>query len=88
MLNRYGGLKILVVYIFVKLFHYDPQLHIANVYRQEVRFNLAVPLRRDKSFTISEIAYDLSFIDASHFSRSFKRITGMYPSHYRYMLME
>jgi AraC-like DNA-binding protein len=49
----------------------------------EVRFDLAVPLLNDEALTITEIAYELGYANVAHFSRAFRRITGMSPRNYR-----
>ena len=52
----------------------------------EVRYNMALPLLNDNSYTITDISFDLGYADVAHFSRAFKRITGMSPKEYRNML--
>jgi len=37
----------------------------------------------EKQKTINEIAYDLGFTYPQHFSRMFKKIVGVSPSHYK-----
>ena len=49
----------------------------------EVRYNMALPLLNDNSYTITDISFDLGYADVAHFSRAFKRITGMSPKEYR-----
>lgn len=49
----------------------------------QARYDLAVPLLNDKTLSITEIAYQLGYADLAHFSRNFKRYTGMSPSAYR-----
>jgi AraC family transcriptional regulator len=36
-----------------------------------------------REVALDEIAYDAGFADQSHFTRTFKRVTGLTPSHYR-----
>lgn len=52
----------------------------------QVRFNLAIPLLNDESNSITAISYELGYSNVAHFSRAFKRITGMSPRSYRRML--
>jgi len=54
----------------------------------QARYNLAVPSLNDTSLSITEIAYQLGYADLAHFSRSFRRFTGMSPSTYRKELQE
>lgn len=52
----------------------------------EVRFNMALPLLNDKSNSITDISFELGYANVAHFSRAFKRITGMSPKSYRKIL--
>ena len=52
----------------------------------QVKFNMAVPLLNDKSNSITDISLELGYANVAHFSRAFKRITGMSPKDYRIML--
>ncbi len=52
----------------------------------EARFKLALPLLEDRSVAITDIALELGYANLSHFSRAFKRITGMSPKTYRQLL--
>jgi len=52
----------------------------------QVRYELALPLLKDKAFTITEIAYELGYSSVAHFSRAFRRISGMAPTTYRHNL--
>ena len=52
----------------------------------EARFKLALPLLEDRSVAITDIALELGYANLSHFSRAFKRITGMSPRTYRQLL--
>jgi len=52
----------------------------------QVRFNMAIPLLKDDSVSISEIAHELGYANVAHFSRAFSRITGMSPRSYRGLL--
>ena len=51
----------------------------------EIRFELATPLLNDEKIPITEIAFELGYADVAHFSRAFRRITGMSPRAYRHM---
>lgn len=53
----------------------------------EVKFNVALPLLADKSNSITGISFELGYANVAHFSRAFKRITGMSPKSYRNMLL-
>ena len=52
----------------------------------QVRFDMALPLLHDKSYSITEISSQLGYADVAHFSRGFKRITGISPLAYRRIL--
>ncbi len=54
----------------------------------QVKFEMALPLLRDKKNSITEISFQLGYADPAHFSRAFKRITGLSPSGYRNLLDE
>jgi AraC-like DNA-binding protein len=49
----------------------------------EARMNYAMTNLEYSNLTITEIAYKLGYNDAAHFTRAFKRWTGMTPSQYR-----
>ena len=48
-----------------------------------VRLKIAADLLKNKSTTISEIAYSVGFNDIGYFSKSFKDLYGMTPSQFR-----
>ncbi len=50
---------------------------------QQTRSELAKQYMRDKKLELTEVAFLLGFSELSTFSRSFKRLTGQSPSHYR-----
>ncbi len=52
----------------------------------EVKFNMALPLLSDRSNSITAISVELGYSNVAHFSRAFKRITGMSPNTYRHLL--
>ena len=45
-------------------------------------FELAQKLIREKSGSLSDVAYALSFTDQAHFSNAFKKVTGMCPKEF------
>ncbi len=69
-------------------------VHVARAYRKEygatigehvrgLRVSYAQELLRNRSMSLSDIALEAGFSDQSHFSRLFKRGTGMTPRQYR-----
>jgi AraC-like DNA-binding protein len=50
---------------------------------EEVRFDIASDLLADPSRNIIDIAHAACYGNAPHFSRAFKRLTGMRPRDYR-----
>lgn len=52
-------------------------------YYHQLRCKAAQTLLQDKSITIEAIAQELGYVDAFHFSKSFKKTTGSSPSEYR-----
>ena len=50
---------------------------------QDARMRHAVAMLRDSDLSITEIALRLGYNDTAHFTRAFKRWTGMTPSKYR-----
>jgi len=54
----------------------------------QVRFNLAIPLLNDESYSVTAISHELGYSNVAHFSRAFRRITGMSPRSYRYLLKQ
>jgi len=48
-----------------------------------IRFNSAIPLLKDKKNKLVDIAYDLGYSDPAHFSRAFKRWSGVSPREFR-----
>ena len=72
-------------------------VHFAVVFRRYYGCSLGEYSRRrrldaarqriaDASTSLSRIAFDLGFADQSHFTRTFKRFTGMTPQQYRTFL--
>ncbi len=69
-------------------------VHVARAYRKEygatvgehvrsLRVSYAQELLRNREISLSDIALEAGFSDQSHFSRLFKRSTGMTPRKYR-----
>jgi len=50
---------------------------------QEARFSIASDLMADSDLNIADIAFAAGYENAPHFSRAFKRLTGMTPRAYR-----
>ena len=53
----------------------------------QVHFDAARVLLQDKDMNVTDIAHALSFDDASHFSRSFRRVAGVSPREFRRQTM-
>ena len=49
----------------------------------QARLNLAQKLLDDPSFKVIDVAYDVGYSDPSHFTKAFRRWTGMCPRAYR-----
>jgi AraC family transcriptional regulator len=64
------------------------QFHHETVgeYIQRLRVSHASELLADKKMTLSEVAYASGFADQSHFTRVFKRHTGVTPGKFREIL--
>jgi len=50
---------------------------------QDARFSIASDLMADTDLNIADIAFAAGYENAPHFSRAFKRLTGMTPREYR-----
>jgi AraC-like DNA-binding protein len=50
---------------------------------QEARFSIASDLLADSDLNMTDIAFATGYDNAPHFSRAFKRLTGVTPSDYR-----
>ena len=50
---------------------------------QDARFSIASDLMADSDMNIADIAFAAGYENAPHFSRAFKRLTGMTPRDYR-----
>lgn len=58
----------------------------ATSYRQlidQVKYEIALPLLQDSSNSVTAISRELGYSDIAHFSRAFKRISGLSPRMYR-----
>ena len=64
-----------------RVFHEETGLP-PHAYLTQVRITKAKALLA-QGWSISEVAYELGFVDQSHFHRRFKRIVGMTPGQYR-----
>lgn len=49
----------------------------------EVRIERAQELMRDPAKRVNDVAYEVGFSDAAHFSRNFKKLTGKSPAEFR-----
>lgn len=52
-------------------------------YRRRIKIEKAVPLIRQDKYSLTEIAYRCEFSDQAHFTRTFQRLTGLLPKHYK-----
>lgn len=52
-------------------------------YVNEIKMDVAKELIMDPTIRINEIAYKLGFKESNHFSRTFKKTYGIYPTAYR-----
>jgi AraC-like DNA-binding protein len=57
-------------------------------YIRKVRVERAIERMADPNATLADIALATGFSDQSHFSRAFKRETGMSPARYRRLLLD
>jgi AraC-like DNA-binding protein len=53
----------------------------------EARFNQATRLLKETDATVTDIAFDLGYTDVAHFSRAFRRWSGVSPRQYRQFTM-
>ena len=51
-------------------------------YRRRQKIEKALQLIKTSKFSLTEIAYECGFYDQSHFTRTFKSLTGFLPKHY------
>ena len=52
-------------------------------YARRIKVEKSFALIRNKRYSLTQIAYDCGFTDQSHFSKTFKDITGILPKEYR-----
>ena len=73
---------------------YVSQWHLSKLINREkgvgfldmlsrMRVDMAKDMLMDPANRISDVAYDAGFADVAHFSKTFKKITGMTPGEYR-----
>jgi AraC-like DNA-binding protein len=54
----------------------------------EIRFNIAAKKLKNSDQTIAEIAFELGYVDASNFTRAFRKKTGGSPLYFRQTSVE
>jgi AraC-like DNA-binding protein len=54
----------------------------------EICFKLSREMMLDKNLNITDIAFELGYSDVAHFSRAFRRITGLSPRCYRQQCLQ
>lgn len=52
-------------------------------YMRKLKIEKSLPLIKTSSLSLTEIAYECGFSDQSHFTRTFKQLTGFLPHHYK-----
>ncbi len=52
-------------------------------YIRRIKIEKSLPFIRNNKYSLTEIAYECGFTDQSHFTRTFKQITGILPKQYR-----
>lgn len=67
---------------FARLFKKEMQITVQQ-YVQQKRIEKAITLFHHTSYEIEEISAECGFFDRHHFSKIFKKITGMPPARYR-----
>jgi AraC-like DNA-binding protein len=67
--------------IFKSVYQMSPRQYVSQKILDEAR-----RLLRDPHLSIEEIAYRMKYHDPAHFSRQFKRWTGLYPGEYRLVI--
>jgi hypothetical protein len=76
------GLSIHPAYLSREFSKYFDDLSFGE-YIRKLRIEKAIELLRSSTYSLSEIAYLTGFSDQSHFTRIFKKHTGMQPSVYK-----
>ena len=51
-------------------------------YMRRIKVEKSLPFIRNKKYSLTEIAYECGFTDQSHFTKTFKQITGILPKKY------
>jgi AraC family transcriptional regulator len=54
-------------------------------YRRRLKIEKSLRLIKTSTLSLTEIAYECGFFDQSHFTRTFKELTGFLPRHYETM---
>jgi two-component system response regulator YesN len=67
-----------------RIFKFETGISLSD-YTTELRMKKAKVMLEDSSFTVSSIAEELCYFNFSHFSKMFKKYTGVTPSEYRKM---
>lgn len=57
-------------------------------YHEKLRTQKAIELLKDRALNITSVAHQLGYSSSQHFSRCFRKMTGMSPSQYRLSLAE
>jgi AraC-like DNA-binding protein len=64
--------------VFQKIYHMSPRKYLSGLKLQEAKILLQQP-----EISLNEIANRLGYKNLSHFSRQFKRWTGLNPTEFR-----
>ncbi|MEO6231700.1 MAG: AraC family transcriptional regulator, partial [Ferruginibacter sp.] len=52
-------------------------------YIRQIKIENSLPLIRSNKYLLTEIAYECDFTDQSHFTKTFKQVTGILPKEYK-----
>lgn len=55
----------------------------AGEYLRKIKVERAISLIKKETTSLTDIAYECGFTDQAHFTKTFRRITGMLPNQYR-----
>ncbi|MET6997498.1 helix-turn-helix domain-containing protein [Chitinophaga defluvii] len=55
----------------------------AGEYLRKIKVERAISLIKQEQTSLTDIAYECGFTDQAHFTKTFRRITGMLPNQYR-----